>query len=536
MSHSQGFYQVKQEDWQSASQIAKFNAAEHFSQAADGLPILKVAAQPGCQSASQPFRAPSNSNSRHRQYAPKRDICSSTEEKETIREILGLSVEQDDLWRVSDSNGDLRMVHGNFISHPGASQDEQIAELRGVVVDVVDKVVVAGSNGQIKTAIAAQLESAPDNFIKFAMGGSGEMCYLALDQVKIFRGKEGYVIRVYQWKGRVYVSSFQKIDCSAVSVRGKTLGQLIDTDSFTKVGKDEVQFWMLTHPNFWLTTKWITHNDVEMTKFCVWQRQTETFCFDSPTDLNNPWAEPSLSLKEANDHLLNGGRAASTKNWSDFLEGWYDDLWTDDQDRRENFMFGEFLIIQSHNAVYRVESPGFNWRNFVAGPVIDCKFRFYNLIDYATKHYDKYWSLFPDLLSDDTNFEGENDYFVDLVSSDDKTALEKSVCVEESGHGMHFEDMIWNTFYCFLVAVNHNRRHEIMNLILGFKDTKKKVCDKIMTLNGVFDTLPANVTKRIGQLCFKVSQGANLEEMIDREYGDSLYRLVMWMQNDKDVL
>jgi hypothetical protein len=288
-------------------------------------------------------------------------------------------------WSVVDRVGSLALVH-----YDEDADMKLLGHLRGVLLDLEQKVVVAGSFGYTATAVAEELT--PDSEGNLTLTdeiGDTHQFLTATTVIKpIF---EGVVIRVIWWGGRSYHFTHRKIEpvrsrwgsspsflTMYEEAGGPTDGELFDT---AHPYSTTCYFFLVCHPALLVGTR----QRVE-TPYLLYLARQETVLeqealpgeesfFLTPT-LSGRVAAPCIhkpthfSLAQANHHLQYG----------------YYDPFTPEDPRMAT---GEAVILFSHNErgphLLKVHSPSYQWRLSVRGNNPNLPNQFYSLLDWVAK-------------------------------------------------------------------------------------------------------------------------------------------------------
>lgn len=170
--------------------------------------------------------------------------------KEIVTEVLGLPSYLNKYWDLinfypPEGTPQLALAHYNENYDPYNRQHEPLRSIRGTIVDLTNRAVIADSYGytqnlpcyeplteersaanplgtiQLQTEIATYLndiEIAPEEVPKVNVGGR------VFDKAttKLFLGYEGAMIRIFKWNGQVFFSTHRRIDAVRSNWGGRT--------------------------------------------------------------------------------------------------------------------------------------------------------------------------------------------------------------------------------------------------------------------------------------------------------------------------
>ena len=112
-------------------------------------------------------------------------------------------------WHISDSRAEKDL----YLIHPDDTHMEEYGDLRGLVVDIKYKTVVARSYGYTPRVIIDELNINQDGGIKLT-DEFGKVINLEKDKYSIKPGYDGVFIRIFKHRGEIYTASHRKLDVS----------------------------------------------------------------------------------------------------------------------------------------------------------------------------------------------------------------------------------------------------------------------------------------------------------------------------------
>ena len=154
--------------------------------------------------------------------------------KELVASVLGLAPVLDTAWDIidtypSDENPELVLAHYNQDYSPYNRLHEPLRRVRGIVIDVNAKKVVADSYGHTQALPCYQtlieddeavhvptevpmyintVETAPEEMAKLKVGTRE----FDKNSTKLFLGYEGAMVRIFKWNNKVFFSTHRRID------------------------------------------------------------------------------------------------------------------------------------------------------------------------------------------------------------------------------------------------------------------------------------------------------------------------------------
>lgn len=479
--------------------------------------------------------------------------------KSSIASILNIPNTND--WDVMDSRPDenLFLVH---YKDGTEVKDEWVRNLRGVVVDTLNKVVVCKSYGYTPTVTSTKIND------RFIFNDKNETIPL-LEEDKFYMGIEGTAIRVFKHNGTVYFSTHRKLDFSRSrwggsptfkeiyeSLKGPNASDLFDEG---KLFSPAVHIFLLSHPQILIATKapidkgfiaYLGHSS-------MWENDGSIFPQNSVCEkyLNSGLINgeknkflPSeegiyipipLSIEEANSHLTNG-------------------FYPPRKYKDPRMQAGEFVVMvrknpsNGINTVIKIQSDSYAWRSSIRGndPNIYHRFFVMNNLTYPPmnikENIDFYIKTSP-IFSVDIKNE---------ISKKVKSG-EKIVFWEQNERDSFNYSLIWgkdqrlvNNYYALIYSVPLSMQEKVVDFLDNFIEDRQSV---INWLNHIYtEELFSNekVTDRARNIIKVANDGAhkrlasgnntdkkgrllsveqitkdNIRNFVMKEEGNSLYRL-----------
>jgi hypothetical protein len=487
-------------------------------------------------------------------FNPVSPINNQLEERGVIRAALGLSPADDNLWTIADSVDvpDMSVVSATgrdsgrettkgyrlrMLNYDKFNQDavRRLGHLRGIILDLdaePGQQVVCLSLGSNPLVITDDLH------VRAIIDGFGrvqsvlEACdvdgnHLNITNGKMFRGEEGMVVRTFKYKGTVYFSTYKNIQARYTTWKGVALENLwldaggVDLDEMwpTMDGASAItQYWMLSHQQMWLCNKWKSASTVALICTVPNGRSGATHEYGTP--------QVPLDFTDALNHLRHGGRFSDTA-------------------MSKSKFCGEFLLViyagpQNDLRMVRIESESYHFRQTLAAQNPDIEKQLYLLGDYAGRKSADFARTFPRL----TDF--PNEYFEELLADGGAgndggvEGGQQKGLYEYPGNIDTFPDfeilsrdtMLRQIHLSFLMSVSPHLQKALLGYIQSYDNFKALVVHKIADKTTV---IPNHLAKRVDQIRQAAIHGMNgdLTELINKEFGDSLYKLVVWARGEE---
>ncbi len=500
--------------------------------------------------------------------------------REIAAEVLGIPADKN--WEIVDSTADLVMLHYTDRADPN-----KYGYIRGIVISIKWKIVVANSYGYTPTAVANHL-LVDENGNIVIQDTEKRWHHISLNNTDIKYGLEGVMIRVFQWGGRVYYVSHRKFDLSnsrwGDSMPFKqiydSLGGPKDDELFSPEERSSpfVYFFLAEHIGLLHVTKnkvlrgFLYYLGYRMMNTLIYSGSTNagekrTVCPPVLPRMRNclPTIEEEATMNFNNERPCPIQLANLTVGQSNTLLRFgylnyrtiNDDLVIDPRLRT-----GEFIVLyKPDGTLLRVESPAYYWRAKISNDNPNRAHRFYQLLDwakiqpYGDKEGRKRWvadlyrfrQTFPPMCPYPTD-EIENMLKKGPIYIWDTRGISRR---EDSNHYYlceiaSFKQRLYNIWACLLLASPYNRQLEVVKLYQRFFIDRDRLIEwataKQQDISGQNSEEVDNplliYSKRLREIIAMASGGNkdkaglkdNMHRLLIQEYGESLYRLVKEMK------
>lgn len=273
-------------------------------------------------------------------------------------------------------------------------------------------------------------------------------------------------------------------------------------------------------------------------------RVPDTTSSDFQNEERKVYSPELMTLDQANKHLIFGF-------YSDFLSYEYLDA---------RLLPSEFVIIEDCETgnMYRIESPGYNWRSTMRNNNPNLLHRFHELLDYAyLKNTEddtlKYKTAFPILSFFDTECLEKTIENSPIVVWPQNTEIELEVPSTK-------DTKLYNIWECFLITVPISRQKEVVKYYNNLTSRKDEIVEWLDNLSRT-EILDLTIfSKRVQDILVKtklfaknkVKKGENIDyktkevksvealtkdnikNFISKELGSSLYRILKEMDRFKN--
>jgi hypothetical protein len=482
-----------------------------------------------------------NSDGRKRSNSYDSDIY------EKIAAIIGVSPSK--YWKITDSIKDLYIIHYTDEVEDTNPDFEKLINLRGIVVDVKMEKIYCNSFGYTPTMTADIIPIENDNII--FTDEFDKKYTLDTNNSQFKRGIEGSILRAIFYDGDMYLLTHKRLNTQKSTwgnsvtfhemynqLGGPDPKELFDT---SKKYSPYCHFFIVVHPDLVYNTK------DKVTKgylaYCGCKKMWEDSCYTEidniihtpkmecshPNGENKLFDTPYISLYEANQFLRYG-------NYEPF----------DDENVDDRLKLGEFIIIYSNDKLYKIQSKACEWRIAMRDNNPNLLQQFFKLMDNAnfffTNSYNKkikgkvndFLQRYPTLSKYDLSDiqKKVKDEGISVWPNDDQVTDLKTV-----------EDRMLNIFYCFLMSVSPHRQRDVVTFYNKYKKAKITVTNFIIKhKNDLYKladlTDKKELPRRFGQIVSTAKKNGdnidkNIKNLVDKEFGDSLYFLLKWIQNLK---
>ena len=249
-----------------------------------------------------------------------------SKKKYNIRDIISevLIIENNEHWNICDSipSEGLYLVH-----YTNSANLSKYGWIKGIVIDIFNKVIVCSSFGHVKTIVSNKIEESNEKII--ITDTLGNKKYYPKNKIKINIGFEGTLIRVFKHNGNVYHSSHHKLSVNnskwGNSITFKKMYEILGGPSNDELfNKDSIYspycyMFILVHPEIINVTKQDIGNGyiVYLGAKKMWNKEYKNpgKIKHSPTiiktinkvpnkiiEKNIIVSSPIISVDEANDH------------------------------------------------------------------------------------------------------------------------------------------------------------------------------------------------------------------------------------------
>lgn len=476
------------------------------------------------------------------------NTLSNDETRKIVATVLG--VENSAAWHIVSQEGDLAMVH----HRPEANLLEWGA-IRGIVIDTATKTVVCRSYGYTSTVTCDRLRVNPEGFI--TLSDENKVEYQLDPAATTFnRGYEGPLLAVFKHGGVVYRSTRKRLDPSRSRWGAskpfiqmyEEMGGPSDEDLFdpTKDYSPFVHLFILVHPDVVVATK--ENLDGGYIAYIGTSRMWEDEA--CPYPLESTETEPvslpvkpdaNLTLEEANRHLKFG-------TYSEF-EGW--------ENLDERMLPGEFIIAQCGGVTLRVESIPYAWRLRMRDNNPNLFHRFFQLVTDSyircdeTSGRDKFNSLYPIFTPyDQHSVKDQVDETPYIAWPQDPEFRDPELLNTK-------EDRMYNIWLAFLNAVPLHRQKEVCGFLSklyayrgelitflrtverknnydGFSPRLQNICEQARKYAKVKKGRGQDQGRNGRTLTMNQLTSDNIRNLVNKEKGGSLYRLVREMHRYKE--
>jgi hypothetical protein len=435
------------------------------------------------------------------------------ERKRIVGEILKLPITQD--WKITDHSGNLCMVHFHDQADPTI-----YGYVRGVVIDVKHRVVVADSYGYTPTVVSDCLQVDTTGYVQLK-DTDGKIHEVNLKTTPIHPGIEGMLIRVFRWEGRTYYASQRRFELSK-SFWGdspmfldlyNSLGGPTDLFDEREKFSPFVHFFMIEHNSLLhVSKKPVGDGRLYYVGFrSMWQHMKigeHPFKFSnldgSPARLQGEetwtvesWkADPrpdagyvniyptipkstrtSIPFKSENGNRIIVVNDLQISEANSILRHGYlkfDHIPSSGIDYRLGT--GEFIVLYLPNGtLLRVESKAYSWRAYITDDNPNRGYQFYRLINYAhikpqNGHHDRarweeemkqFRCLFPYMKHYDIKSVRAQLKQGPIYIWNDKPDISNR---STTPNLRRFQDRLHNIWACLLVASPHSRQLEIVDM------------------------------------------------------------------------
>ncbi len=448
--------------------------------------------------------------------------------KSEVASILNIQSTHD--WSIMDTypEHDLVLVHYTY-----NADMNKFGHLKGVIVDTKEKKVVCKSFGYAHTVTSNHIKvikgsangKVPDKFI--FKDDSGFRIEMKASEVKITKGYDGTVIRVFKHRGRIFTSTHKKIIPDKSSwgsslpfseMYKELLGPTEELFSSSEESSPYTYIFMMVHPSLQIASRMILNNSPKL--FYLGYEGVGT-----PSIFPSTTPAEVLTVEEAEDFLQNGyGPPVETTN--SFLS------------------HGEFVMLISNQRCVKIQSDAYRWRTEMRDSDPNIEHLVFQLAALKPRNlgirseYYEFTNRYP-LLSWPAN---ENDVFM-------KLPYEVPVLVKDMDVIKNYNSQRMVVLACLLYATPPEKQWVVVQAVKSYFDFLMKAYDWIIELSDepekIREIKDPVIRKRFRNIIAvakknasqhpqedqKVQFEANVANFISKEYGDTCYRMFTYHQD-----
>jgi hypothetical protein len=491
-------------------------------------------------------------------------VISQDDIKKKISEIA--NIDNSSAWSVIDKDVDAGLY---LIHHVPEANLSLYGHVRGIVVDIVNKVVVSRAYKHTPTVINNNLKLDSDGSINL-VDIDGDIHSLNPQDVKLQTGFEGTLVHVFKHANKVYFGTRKRLNFSRskwgssktfeqmfTELSGPNANDLFDSEcsyspfchvfimvypDLLVASKDNVEDGYLVYLGY-QTMDWVSNSPFELSSVETQPKVVNTS--DQRQSISDDvlrgiiYKPKQLSLEEANKHLRTG-----------FFD--IEDKILNDLDDR--MLPGEFIIIyKPDGSLLKVESLGYSWRCGMRNNDPNLYHRFFQLmngsyLDYSTiDGHKQYNDLYPTMVA------YEHAGLSRQLREIGPMSVLPQVKNINSSYLMDRNSRLYNIWLCFFMSVPLNRQYEVINYLNNFYSDRTQVIKWIKDLENSNDVESLDICKRVKDiinaarkfakngrtdrrdkfgnlLTFRKLVKDNIRNFLLKEEGTSLYRLIRDMK------
>ncbi|RPI81720.1 MAG: hypothetical protein EHM34_08150 [Nitrosopumilales archaeon] len=493
--------------------------------------------------------------------------------KSRIAEIVGLK--NNDNWKVFHSKPEAGLY---LIHYTENANMYEYGHIRGIIIDINDKKIVCDAYKYTPIVKSNKIEfDATGKLVLHDELGRTHVSYK--NRIRIVPGFEVVTVRVFLHKGKVYYSTYKKIEVwesdshwgdsqsfDQMCIDLNIPSQDVLFPDKTKINSNFAYIFMLVHPGILNVSKidakagFIVYGGAKK----IWdlppnQENLNSEIMNTPVDLN-----PTSDLDQAIQTTgLYAPPSFTVEQAEAFLNhGYYSNKYKQSDSRLDN---GEFVIIYLNNTadpysnVVRVESSSYRWRSVLKDNKPNLKNQLWRLLDHRKSR-----------LFDETEFIDYKSKF----PSFSKFTIESIVKKLEKTY-IHFwpsgtlpinkyatiDDIIYDILVTFIMIVPLHRQKDVVEMYYEYNKNKKEVVEYLFDLSNqdapslcedvdpdkrilklielskgrALQNLNRNgvqlIESKDTQAIFKEHVRGNLEFLIGNEMGKSLYKIYKKMNS-----
>lgn len=491
-------------------------------------------------------------------------LSENLELKKQIASILGIEVSAGWIVQDGDVEKDIYLVHYNVQANM-----TKFGALRGIIVSLKHKAVIARSFGYTPSATLDELKVGVDGMLRFT-DDSGDDHVIDMAKAIIKPKFEGTLLRVFKYDGKVYHSTHRRLNANK-SRWGRSATFM---EMYTQLGgpSDEELFdpnfafspfchlFLICHPDVLCVSKIVLNPGflVYLGPKQMWTQDDPDFPFKDELDK----VEIGVQTPEVTTELVQGSLEKSLftplnltieKANQHLRYGFYDTF--DDSELELRLGSGEAVVLTTvsdkgelNPCLIQIQSTAYSWRLSMRENDSNLLHRFYDLVNFSylptemDEGLTEFTRLFPILtpypLSQIQRFIKDDGPIVVWPNGEAETMWMKSK-----------SDNLYNIFMCFLVSVPLHRQLEVSEMYSRLVDSRIELIDWISELEqtqtdvmvspdysdrikNIIESARIFVQKSIASKRvsnFSKEIATSIQKLVLQERGPSLYRLTKEM-------
>lgn len=466
--------------------------------------------------------------------------------RDAIASILDIPNTQD--WRIVDAEpqSGLYLIH-----YASDASMVKYGSLKGVVVDVPNKAIVARSSGFMPSILASSLDVAEyDNKIHVRDATNPNVEYEIDPETTVFYpGFEGVLLRIFLHDGKVYYSTETKLNSPILLDLYKGLGGPLDLFDSTQRYSPTVHLFIVAHPDLQVASKtlvgpgylvyigarrmWETEDDDVENEIAG----VDTFTPDPESPVT--YIPSPLTLKEANKYLH---------------FGFHDPF--EPINLEERLLPGEFVLAYLYSpngeitGTFRIESPSYHWRSSLRTHS-NLYYQFYLLSNgkfiqtQDDGEREAYLRKFPILTPYDEKEIGEmleSGYIIVWPQEPINEEVTEQVLANK-------QSRLYNIFLAYLASLSPYLQRDALDVYQAYQKSLSDAKEWLIELNKKddldYELIPSRARRLItlarGFVSNRIEEGSSdesfdtlmneeLERLVENEEGVSLFNIVQVMQ------
>lgn len=502
-----------------------------------------------------------------------------TDIKTKIAQILG--IELSDFWDILDSDED----HQLYLIHytPGANVTK-FGDLRGVVVDLEAKTVVCRSFGYTPTAVKDELKLSPDQKLHVT-DLLGEEHIIDPNQLRIKIGFEGTIMRVFKHRGQVYHSTHRRLKTERSrwgnSIPFEEMYYVLNGPSDDELFNPQSDYspychiFLMVHPDVLNVTKddvqqgylvylgpkqlWSVEGNISPYKQTDPEGHPIGESWDQDPRPSAGWIDSTLYLPETQTERILTPMNLDLPAANQHLRyGFYDSFPDEQLDPR--LRTGEFVILykldenQQITGLLKVESTAYRWRMDMRDSNPNLLHRFYQLLNGSyirtetAEGLAEYRRRFPILTRYSVESIKQHVPFI-IWPQETMTPEQENALIQSK------DDRLYNIWLGYLMAVPLHRQCAVAEMYDHLITNRANVIDWLQNLEEINNVGQLDIPDRAKKIITQARDMAqrkleqnvsgrrldvremtrnNIRNLIYREEGSSLYRLVKAMNEEEE--